>query len=282
MTTATDELKQRMRTQYDAAAAAWERRFDWYAEAFGPMCEWLCTAAALQDGVRVLDLACGSGLPSLEAARRVGPAGRVVAGDISPEMVVATRRKAAALGLGNIDVHELDAEHLPFESGSFDAVTCSHGLMFIPDAIGALREMRRVLKPGGRAAVTAWDVPQKSSFVTLAGQAVGKYFPPTPPEPGKPHVFRFSAPGVLERALRDAGFKDCAVQSIPMPIDFDSADAYFGMFVEMAAGIKQKIDALSPADQAGLRRALEEGAKSLAHGNGIRVIATPLGGTGIA
>jgi ubiquinone/menaquinone biosynthesis C-methylase UbiE len=197
-------------------------------------------------------------------------------------MVAATRRKAAALGLRNIDVREFDVERLPFDSGSFDAVTCSHALMFIPDAGGALSEMRRVLKPGGRVAVTAWDEPRKSSFITLAGQAVGNYFPPTPPEPGKPHVFRFSAPGLLERALRDAGFKDCAVQSIPMSIDFDSADAYFGMFVEMAAGMKEKVDTLSPADQAGLRRSLEVGAQSLAHGNGIRVIATPLGGTGIA
>src|SRR5207244_6168346 len=105
----------------------------------------------------VLDVACGAGYPALAAAVAVQPEGRVVATDISQQMVIATRRRATALGLDNIEVVEMDAEHLQFGDAVFDAVTNAYGLMFCPDVGRALSEAHRVLKPGGRAAFVSWD-----------------------------------------------------------------------------------------------------------------------------
>jgi SAM-dependent methyltransferase len=105
----------------------------------------------------------------------------------------------------------------------------------------ALAEMRRVLKPGGRIAIGVWDDPSKSSFVTVGGGAINRFHAATPPDPNKPGAFRFSDPDLLERVLRDAGFTDVTIASVPMPIEFESTDEYWQMFTEMAAGIKTKV-----------------------------------------
>lgn len=282
MATVTGDVKQRFKAQYDDAAAAWDRRFDWYMQAFGPLDEWFCRATRLAPGQTALDVACGTGMPALAEARLVAPAGRVIAIDISREMIARGARRAANAGLGNIEFREGDAERLAFEPGSFDAVSCSHGLMFFPDAIGALKEMRRVLKPGGRLAVAAWDQPQLSPFITLAGMSVAKYFPPTPPDPKSPGVFRFSAPGALATALADAGFKNIAVEAIVMPIPFASVDEYWAVFTDMAAGIKDKINALSKEDQAGLRKLVADGAQAYTVNGQLTLTATPLCATAVA
>jgi ubiquinone/menaquinone biosynthesis C-methylase UbiE len=102
---------------------------------------------------------CGSGLPALALAERVGTAGKVVAIDESPRMLAATRRKAAA-GLGNVETRETSAVAIGGPDATFDAVTCKDGLMFCPDIIAAVREMRRVLKPSGRYAFLVWAEPE--------------------------------------------------------------------------------------------------------------------------
>lgn len=275
------EVKQQQKTAWGGAAEAWERRFDWYARAFGPMMTWCCDQAAPVPGQRVLDIACGTGLPGLLAARRVGPEGRVVGIDLAPEMLAAARRKARAAGLDNIEFLEMDAERLEFDEGSFDAGTCACGLMFFPDAATALREMHRVLRPGGRLAVAVWDDPAKNSFLTLGGQAVGRFFPPTPPDPRTPGAFRFCRPADLEAVLRDAGFRDVSIESVTMPIEQESAAEYWEGFTEMAAGIKERIGSLSAHDYAELKRLVEDTAAAYTVNGRLRLVATPLCGAAV-
>ena len=276
MSTVMDQ-KERQKAQWSAAAAGWDRWFDWYARAFGPLMEWCCDAAGLAPGDRVLDLACGSGLPALLAARRVGPAGRVVAVDLSPDMLAVARRRAHAAGLDNLEFMEMDAERLHFADASFDAVTCACGLMFLPDASGALGEIRRVLMPRGRLAAGVWDDPSKSPFLTTAGRAVAEYFPPSgPPDPKTPGAFRFAPPGVLESMLADAGFSSVTVRSLPMPIECASATQYWQVFVDMAAGIKEKVATLPRADQARLEASVIEAASAYLQDGLVRLSATAL------
>lgn len=109
----------------------------------------LADRANLKEGDHVLDVATGTGAVAIPAARTVGLDGKVVGIDLSPEMVVLARRKAAAAGLAQIEVREGDAEQLDFPENCFDRVLCSLGLFFVPDMGSALREWFRVLKPGG-------------------------------------------------------------------------------------------------------------------------------------
>lgn len=114
-------------------------------------------AAQLQAGQRVLDVACGTGVLSRVAADRVGTDGSVTGLDINAEMLAVAARKAP-----HLDWRQGQAEALPFEDGTFDAVVSQFGLMFFDDRGAAVREMRRVLRPGGRLAVAVWDSLESS------------------------------------------------------------------------------------------------------------------------
>jgi len=112
--------------------------------------------AALVAGDRVLDVACGTGGAALDAAAAVGPHGSVVGVDLSGRMIDAARRRAAECGAVNATFERMDAEDLALPDASFDVVLCALGLMYVPDPARALREMRRVLRPGGRLVVVVW------------------------------------------------------------------------------------------------------------------------------
>jgi len=270
------EIKDQQRAQWADAAGAWDRYFEWYSGAFRPLMAWCADAIAAAPGMRVLDVAAGSGQPSLTIAPRIQPGGTILGVDFSPEMVAVAERHARKAGATNVSFRTMDAEQLELPDASFDAVTCACGIIFFPDANRALAEMRRVLKPGGRLAVVVWDEPSKSPFVTVGGGALGHFHAPTPPSPNAPGAFRFSKRDVLDRVLRDAGFNDVTIDNVEMPTEFDSTEEYWQMFTECAAGIKARISTLSKEDQVKLRRLVDELAAPHMVNGRLRLVSTPL------
>ncbi len=127
----------------------------WVPAMFVPTASLMLDHAALRRGERVLDVACGTGIVSRMAAPFVGREGQVTGLDIAPHMLAVAKSRPAPAGAA-IEWREGDAMNLPFADGTFDAVMSQHGLGFIPDNFAAVREMRRVLKAGGRAVVCAW------------------------------------------------------------------------------------------------------------------------------
>lgn len=122
----------------------------------GPWAPLLVDAAHPSAGERVLDVACGTGVIAREAAKRVGPAGRVVGIDLNPGMI-AVARSLPALDGAPIEWVEGSALDLDLDNSSFNVVLCQQGLQFFPDKALALREMRRVLDRGGRLALSVWN-----------------------------------------------------------------------------------------------------------------------------
>lgn len=157
-----------------------------------------------QPGERVLDVACGTGAPSLKVARAVAPEGAVVATDLSEDPLKIAEQRAHERGLTNIRFERADVHGLSYPENEFDLITCRFGAMFFADLPRALCEMRRVLKPGGRVAFAAWgsfDQPYFQTTVQIIMRHTGAEIPP-----GAAAMFKFGTPGTLSKALKEAGF----------------------------------------------------------------------------
>ncbi len=167
-------------------------------------------------GMRVLDLASGTGEPAITLATRVGPEGSVTALDLSQDLLDIAEKRARSRGLKNFSTQQGDAHSLPFPDDSFDLGTSRFGVMFFRDARKALGELKRVLRPGARACFLAWgrfDQPYWKSMMGVVHRNVGG--PLLPPD--GPNPFRFADPGSLSETLRQAGFGSVEEQSVTLP-----------------------------------------------------------------
>ena len=223
---------------WDSAEAAevWKRGAARRAQAVAVATEQMLAAAALRPGMRVLDLAAGSGDQSLLAAQIVGPAGSVLATDISSSMLAAAEEAADEAGLANIETLVADASTIDLPEGGFDAAICRFGLMFLPNLHAALVRVQRALKPGARFAMLVWSTEDKNPYIALQLDVVREMgrLPSSPPTLAR--TVSLSGPGQLERALNDAGFRDIQVSSVSTPRDFASLDeAFDAMFTSSPA-----------------------------------------------
>lgn len=190
----------------------------WQAQ-LAPAQDRLLTSASLVPGERVLDVACGTGLVSLASARAVAPCGQVLGTDLSGHMVEAARQRAHEQGFSNAHFARRDAEDLALPDASFDVVLCALGLMYLPDPEQGLREMRRVLKPGGRIAVAVWGERSRCGWSSV--------FPIVDAEVASevcPLFFRLGVEDALALACVDAGFVVSAHRRISTTLDYANAD----------------------------------------------------------
>lgn len=223
-------------------------RRKWYAQyvAFSRAAtEAIVGVAEVRPGLEVLDLASGTGEPALSLAAAVGPAGRVTATDIEPGPLAIAEESAAQRGLANLIFRQADAQALLFPDQSFDRVTCRFGVMFFPDHVQALRECRRVLKPGGRAVYVAWGPSEQPVYQTTVGILL-KYVQAPPRYPDAPHPFKFSEPGKLGRALEQASFDSVQeeLRTIPM-VWTGPPEQFWEQFTETSVAFRPLIEALS-------------------------------------
>jgi SAM-dependent methyltransferase len=239
------------------AASGWEAWHEWHEKILRPITEWVCDRAAAP-GRAVLDVACGTGLPSIAVAQRVLPGGRVLATDVSEVMVGSARRKSAAAGAANIEHRVMDMNKLDVPDASFDAVTSSFGLIYSPDPVQAAREMRRVLKPGGRVALSAWEVPEKNFFFTTLFGTIGKFLQLPPPDAKTPGPFRLCAPGELQRVLEEAGLTGVEVERCPVVYECESVAQHWEAVSSLVTPLANAVKTLPPAELARLRQAMAE------------------------
>jgi len=169
-----------------------------------------------QPGMKVLDLASGTGEPAITIASRIGPSGHVTALDLSSELLEIAEHRARQRGLKNVTLHHGDAQHLPFSDNTFDLITSRFGVMFFQDCLKALREAHRALKPGGRACFLAWGPFEQPYWASMIGVVLKHVGGPAIQE-GGPNPFRFSAPGSLSTILRDSGFDDIEERTERVP-----------------------------------------------------------------
>jgi len=217
-----EEFRQRVLDNWtsDPTVAAWKR---WHAKIAiqqRAVSDALIDAARIAQGQAVLDLASGTGEPALTIAKLVGPTGRVAGTDVSDGMLGVARDFARRDGIENAEFVACDAESLPFGDASFDVVTSRMGVMFFIDVARVLAEVRRVLRPGGRAAFAAWGPWSESTMFSACLDPFARRATPPDPPPDAPHPLRYAAAGTLSSALRAAGFNDVAEETLVVAAPF--------------------------------------------------------------
>lgn len=189
----------------------------------------LLDSAALAPGERVLDLACGTGLVTLPAARAVGPSGQVVGIDIADRMVEVLRERAGAATLSKVVAARMDAEQLALPDGSFDVVLCALGLMYLPDPAQALREVKRVLRPGGRTVLAIWGERARCGWAPLFGIVDAEVRSEV-----CPLFFGLGQGDALSRLCRSVGLIDCSDQRLAGTLEY--ADGHQACEAAFAGG----------------------------------------------
>jgi SAM-dependent methyltransferase len=195
--------------------------------------------AEIRPGDRVLDIATGIGEPAITAARRVRPNGKVVATDISPQMLAIAKARAKSLGLdGVIEFKESDAETLDLPKSAFDAVLSRWGLMFLPNLPATLAGIKKLLVPNGTLSAAVWSTPSKVPLLDLAFSTVRKQINVPAPPPGTPGPFALADAEALKRSFSQVGFKDIRIETLQITFDFDSPDSYTRFHQQIAAPIQ--------------------------------------------
>lgn len=257
------DYKEIVRKEWTDAAPLWQKWNHKFVIQTRAVTELVVRSAAVLPGMRVLDLASGTGEPALSLARAVGAQGHVVATDLVPEMIEAARQNAAAQGLTNIECRLADAEALPFSNAEFDRVTCRFGIMFFPNIPKAMAEIRRVLKPGGRVCFAVFASLEENPIFGVSLGPFLKRVKMPPPPPDAPHIFRFADEHKLAAALSSAGFSEVHTHKQQVTFSWPgSAEESWESTRELAAPFKKLIESIPPEQTgevfgevlAGLRR----------------------------
>jgi ubiquinone/menaquinone biosynthesis C-methylase UbiE len=234
-----------VRQQWERAAPGWARWESTVATWMEPATESMLDMAGVDTGAWVLDLASGAGSQTLDAARRVGAQGHVMASDISDTMLHHVRENARAAGLANVTTLVGAAEDLDLPVESFDAAICRLGLMLFVNPARALAAVRRALRPGAKVGVAVFATPAANPFMARPMQILLRHAGKTPPAPGQPGIFSLGTLGVLEQLLTGSGFVGVVQRDLDTPLRLPSATEALTMMQE-AFGAYRAVLAESP------------------------------------
>jgi ubiquinone/menaquinone biosynthesis C-methylase UbiE len=188
----------------------------------------------------VLELAAGTGDVAAALAGRVA---RVVATELSPAMVEAARRR----GLEGVEHRVMDLQALDLPDASVDAIACRFGFMLVPDPARALREARRVLRPGGRLAFATWAPARRNPWATAFGPVLLERGLMEPPQPGAPGQFALGEPEELESLVRTAGFEGVTVREVEVEARYAGWEDYRRTTTALAVSLRETLAGLDPA-----------------------------------
>ena len=206
------EFRDGQRQQWKKGAEGWRKRSDFIDAATAHVSKRMVELAGVEPGSRVLDVAAGYGEPSLTAAAVAGAEGKVVATDLSPEMLAYGRERAAATGLENVEFVESEAASLNFPPESFDAALSRFGIIFEPEAEAAAARVRGFLVPGSRMVISSWGPPERVPFIAVPMGTAMRTLGVDPPPPGTPGPLSCPTPEALGGLLEGGGFSDVEVE----------------------------------------------------------------------
>lgn len=238
-----EQFKVQQRQMWDDVAAGWQAWWETFEQGAQRVSDKIVELAEIKPGDQVLDIATGIGEPAVTAARRMSGHGKVVATDISPQMLAIARTRAKALGLDSImEFKEGDAETLGLAelaaATKLDAVLSRWGLMFLPNLSEALTRIRQqLLAPHGRLASAVWSAPSKVPLLDLPIATARKQLNAPSPLPGTPGPFALADEEALKRTFGQAGFRDVRTEIFQITFGFESPESFTKFHQQIAAPI---------------------------------------------
>jgi len=239
-----EQIREQQKESWNRFSPGWKKWDDLFMDFLKPMGNEIIRLLHLKDTDVVLDIAAGTGEPGLTIASKL-KRGKVVITDLAEDMLEIARENAAQRGISNIETRACDVCELPFADNTFDAISCRFGFMFFPDMELATKEMVRVLKPGGRIAVSVWNTAEKNFWVTAIMGTINKNMELPAPPPGAPGMFRCAKEGIISGLFLRAGLKNTLVKQVAGKLNCKTADVYWNVMTEVGAPI---VAALSKAD----------------------------------
>jgi ubiquinone/menaquinone biosynthesis C-methylase UbiE len=242
-----DELRAAMRGMWAAVAGGWAEHADYIESRSAGLTARMLELCQLQPGARVLELACGPGSVGHAAAAQVSPGGEIVLSDVVPEMTEIAAARASSLGLTNVTTRVLDLEAIDEPNGSYDAVLCREGLMFVPSPERAAGEIWRILRPAGRFAIAVWAPRERNPWLACLLDAVSAQIAAPVPPLGVPGPFALADAERLRALFSDAGFQDTRVEEVEVPMRAESFEEWWERTTALAGPVAKLLESL-PAD----------------------------------
>jgi ubiquinone/menaquinone biosynthesis C-methylase UbiE len=253
-----DDYRRASHEVWEAMAPGWERWRAQLADALTPVREWLIRELGPKPGETVLELGAGTGETGFAAAAILGDNGRLISTDFSPEMVEVARRRGNELALGNVDYRVIDAERIELDTDSVDGALCQSAYMLAADPAAALAETRRVLRPGGRLALSVWGAPERNPWASIGGMILIERGHMPPPEPGAPGVFSMASEERTRALLDGAGFRSVRTAEVPVQFGFRSLEDYEQWIIEVGGPFAVLVRGLPEEEREVLRARLSE------------------------
>ena len=248
------DYRQENRRRWQTVASGWEKHADDIRRDTMPVTSWMIDALEPQPGDQLLEIGAGIGDAGFLAAELIQPGGTLITSDLVPEMLSAAQRRAERLGVTNARFRQIDAEAIDQPAASLDGVLARWAYMLMPDAEAALKDSRRVLRPGGRLALAVWADPEDNPWTTLPVIELTErgLVESTTTGPGQ---FAWAPEGTTEEYLDAAGFVEYEVQSLPFTMRYASVEAWW----EQANDISLRVwERASTADDAEIVAALAD------------------------
>ena len=242
---------------WETAAEGWGRQRDAFALDTAPVSARMIDVLDLQPGQALLELAAGAGETGLLAAELLRPGGRLIATDGADKMVELIAQRARDLGLADlVEARQMEAEWIDLSAATVDAVLCRWGYMLLADPAAALRETRRVLKPGGRVVLAAWAPADENPWATVVTQAMadlgmGEDFGDAP------GPFTWGDPELIVEHLREAGFVDAQVETVAFTFRHPDPDEWWDSRIDLSPSLGAALVAMDPARRDDLMEAAQ-------------------------
>jgi len=243
--------------QWSRSADGWGKRIGDIQDWATPVTRWMLDALALQPGETVVELAAGPADIGLVAAELVQPGGRVLISDFADEMLDVARARAADLNIENVEFRRLDLESIEIGAGLVDAALARWGLMLVADPEAGGRELRRILRPGGRLALAVWDEPEENPWATIPTQELIERGLVPPRDPAGPGMFALAPADKLRNLLEEAGFTDVEVEAVGLVRRQASAEEYLDVTLDLSRPLADVMARIDPEQAAAVREGIK-------------------------